>query len=349
MLNKESFKELLTYALVVGLFILAGMIVLPVLSSIIYGILLAYIFYPVYLWTLSKLKNENFSAFLVCLIVLGIIVGIGIIIISSLLRQVVNFYLTLQNTDYILVLKEILPAFLSSSESSTTIVTAINASVSNLIQIYLAKVSNFILDVPIILLQLFVVIFVFFFALRDGVKALAYIKTLSPLKKETHNKFFVHMKDITNSVLLGQILVGVLQGVFAGIGYFIFGVPNALLLTFLTVIVGVIPLIGPWLIWIPVDIYLFAVGRNGSGIGLLIYGMILINWVDAFIRPLIVSKRAKINIAVVIIGMIGGMFTFGVLGLILGPLILAYILLAMELYRKRDIDSGDSLLFRDGK
>jgi len=348
MLNKENVKDLLIYILLLGLFLLAIVIIKPIISSIIYGILLAYIFHPIYKTIFSKLKNKNLSALIVCLGVLAIIISIITVIISSLFREIVNLYITFQKTDLIYYIKEALPSFLASSEISTTLVSAINTSISNLLSVYLGKMSSFLMNIPTIALKLLVVFLIFFFALKDGPKALEYIKSVSPLKKETHEKFFTHLKDITKSVLLGQILVGILQGVFAGIGYFIFGVPNALLLTFLTVIIGIIPLIGPWFVWIPVDIYLFATGRSGAGIGLLIYGLILINWIDTFVRPIIVSKRAKINTAIVIIGMIGGLFSFGILGLIIGPLILAYILLAVELYRKKTLDEN-SLLFEKEK
>jgi len=347
MLNKERFKDIIIYVLLIGLFILTLLIIKPVISSIVYGILLAYIFHPLYKLIKTKLKNENISAFLVCLIVLTLIVGMIIILLSSLLNQVIDLYLKLQKTDVIYIIQQSLPSIISSSEASTTIVSAINTSISNILASYLGKISNLILDIPIILLQLFIVIFIFFFALKDGERLIGYLEELSPLKKENHNKFFTHLKDITSSVLIGQVLVGILQGIIAGIGYFIFGVPNTLLLTLLTIIIGIIPLIGPWLIWIPVDIYLFTTGRNVAGTGLLIYGLILINWVDVFIRPLIVSKKTKINTAVVIIGMIGGLFAFGILGLILGPLVLAYLLLVIEVYRKKTINPKDNLLFKE--
>ena len=138
--------------------------------------------------------------------------------------------------------------------------------------------------------------------------------------------------------------MGILQGLIAGIGYFIFGVPNALLLTILTILIGVIPIIGPWLVWIPVDIYLFVANRPGAGMGLFIYGMLLINWVDTIVRPMIVSRRTQINPGIILVGMIGGLFVFGLLGLIIGPLILAYVLLVLEIYRKQSI--GDSLIFK---
>jgi len=115
-------------------------------------------------------------------------------------------------------------------------------------------------------------------------------------------------------------------------------------MTALTMVIGIIPIIGPWLVWIPIDIYLFAVDRAGAGIGLFIYGLFLINWVDTIIRPMIVSRRTRINPAIILIGMIGGLYVFGLLGLIIGPLILAYVMLILELYRKQSF--GEDIIFK---
>ncbi len=343
MLDKEMFKNLITLALIAGLFILAIMIIKPVAMSILFGILLAYILYPVYKWVLSKLKNENLSALLICAGLIAIILFAGWLIFSSLANQAVDLYFSLQNTNLANVVSEILPNFLSS-ELSSNLAGSLNSFISNMLANSLSKFTSFILNLPVIMLQLFIVVFVFFFSLRDGKKGVEYMKSLSHLGKETQEKFFKQFKDITNSVLLGQVVIGIAQGIIAGIGYFIFGVPNALILTILTMFVGIIPLIGPWLVWLPVDIYLFMVGRTGAGIGLLIYGLVIISWIDVFIRPLMVSRKTEINSAIVIIGMLGGLFVFGILGLIIGPLVLAYVLLVIELYRKKTF--GEDIIFK---
>jgi len=343
MLRKEDFKNVITAALVIGLFILAIIIVKPVAMSILFGILLAYIFYPMYKWLLSKLKSPNLSALLICVGLIVIILLVIGLIFNSLANQAIDLYFSLQNSNLENTINEILPTFLSS-EISANLAGSLNSFISNLLANSLSKFTSFILNLPIIMLQLFVVIFVFFFSLRDGKKGVEYIKSLSHLGKETQEKFFKQFKDITNSVLLGQIVIGIAQGIVAGIGYFIFGVPNALILTILTMFVGIIPLIGPWLVWLPVDIYLFIVGRTGAGIGLLIYGLVIISWIDVFIRPLMVSRKTEINSAIVIIGMLGGLFVFGILGLIIGPLVLAYVLLVVELYRKKTF--GEDIIFK---
>lgn len=344
MLDKDNFKNLITYVIIIGLFILAAFIVRPIISSIIYGILLGYIFYPFYNFTLKKLKNKNLSALLVCSLVLLIIVTVVILSLGALVRQLIDIYLSLQKMNIASIIQESFPNFFTAYELPSNIIGSLNSFISSFLAKYVVKFGDFILNIPLILIQLFVVVFIFFFSLRDGKEAVDYIKSLSPFKTEINEKFSKQFKDVTNSVLIGQVVVGVIQGIIAGIGYFIFGVPNALLLTIMTVIVGIIPIIGPWLVWIPADIYLFVSGRYIAGIGLLIYGLFLINWIDTLIRPLIVSRKTSINLGIILIGMMGGLFAFGILGLIIGPLVLAYILLILEIYRKNKV--SEDLIFK---
>ncbi|MEK6871673.1 MAG: AI-2E family transporter [Nanoarchaeota archaeon] len=345
MIDKEVFKQIINYVLVVGLFIIAFLVIRPIIFSMIYGILLAYLFYPVYRWTKSKLKNETLSALLVCIGILLIVVVIVVVIFWSLLNQGIDFYLTLQKLNIGELIAKALPEFVVTSGLSSTIIGSINSSFSQLIAGFVTTLSKVIFNLPDITVQFFVLAFMFFFGLRDGEAAFEYFRSLSPVKKETQNKFFKHFEDITKSVLIGQVVIGIIQGLVAGVGYFIFGVPNALLLTVLTVVIGILPIIGPWLVWIPVDVYLFVIGRDGAGLGLLIYGLFLINWVEVILRPIIVSRRAQINEVVVFIGMMGGIYFFGVIGLIIGPLILAYVLLVLELYQKHNL-SEDNIIFQ---
>jgi predicted PurR-regulated permease PerM len=346
MLNKDNFKDGIIVILLIGLFALAIFILRPLIISIFFGVLLAYIFSPLYKKVLSKTKNENLSATIVGIGLLILLLGVLFFIFSTLISQAANLYLGFQSFDLTNFVRTMTPSFLSP-EVSTIFASSINTFISNFLAESLEGFSNFILEIPVTLLHLFVIIFIFFFSLRDGRKAIDYVKSLSPLKKETQEKFSKHFKDITYSVLVGQIIIGIIQGLIAGIGYWIFGVNNAILLTILTMLVGVIPLIGPWLVWVPVDIYLFASGHSGAGFGFLIYGLLIISWLDTIIRPILVSRRTQMNSAIVIIGMIGGLFVFGILGLIIGPLVLAYVLLVIELYRKKTLKDEENIIFKE--
>jgi predicted PurR-regulated permease PerM len=344
MLDKENFKNLISLVLLAGLVVLAYFILKPIIFSIIYGVLLGYIFFPINKFLAKRIKSENLSAFLICLGTLLIICFSIVVVFTTFFKQAIDLYISIQKIDLVAEISKALPTFIMESQFSTNIITSLNTYLSDVLVNSLKVFTDLLMNAPVILLHLIMVFFVFFFTLRDGEKTVEYFKSISPLKKDIQEKFFKSFRDVTNSVLIGQVVVGIIQGLVAGIGYFIFGVPNAILLTLLTMVIGIIPIIGPWLVWIPVDIYLFVSGHSGAGIGLLIYGLFLVNWIDTFIRPVIVSRKTDINSGVVLIGMVGGLFAFGVIGLILGPLVLAYILLAVELYRKKTV--GEDIIFK---
>jgi len=342
MFEKNRVKGIVSYALVICLFVLAFMVIRPVIQSIIYGILLAYIFFPLFRWLNSKINNKTITALIIGIVLLIVIIVIAVTIFSSLFKQAINFYLYFREVDVgnIIVgtIAKVFPV-VSSANFPINLASSINDFVTKVISGAFKQLSDFVFNIPVIILNLFVFILVFFYSLRDGQELATYLKSLTPLNKEVQDKFFRQFKDITNSVVVGQVVIGIIQGLFAGIGYFIFGVPNALLLTIITIVVAIIPL-GAWLAWVPVDIYLFATNHTGAGLGLLIYGLFFVSTIDNILRIVIISKRTKVNSAIVMVGMIGGVFVFGFLGLIIGPLVLAYVILVIDLYRK-NISSED--------
>ena len=120
----------------------------------------------------------------------------------------------------------------------------------------------------------------------------------------------------------GYFLTGLIQTFVAAIFYIIFGAPNVLILIFLTFIASLIPYIGTPLIWVPLGLYMIFTGDLG-GYGILIAGTLVISTIDNFIRPILMSDKDTIAPPLVFIGFIGGLFAFGIEGIILGPIIIS--------------------------
>jgi predicted PurR-regulated permease PerM len=155
-----------------------------------------------------------------------------------------------------------------------------------------------------------------------------------PFSKEIEKKIVDQTKMITTSVVYGQVIIGLIQGAVAGLGLFLFRVPNALLLTVIMCVAGIFPIIGTAIIWVPITLFLLIEGNLTAAIGVAIFGFFS-SIVDNFLRPIIVARKSKIHPAFLLVGMIGGLYTFGVLGFILGPLILAYLLILFEVYQSK--------------
>ncbi len=335
-MEHKTFKKLSIFVVLGVLVTLTILILWPIASAIVTGLILSYIFFPVYKKVRSFAKNENLSALIVILLIIFLIVIPLWVLLPIIVKQVFDIYLYLQKVNIIETLRSVFPA-LTQTEFSVDFANSFNNFISEMASGILTTLSKFILDLPNLLLKSAVVLFVFFFGMRDAEVFVNYAKSLSPFSDSAEKELADKFKGITNSVIYGFFIIGVLQGILTGIGLFIFGVPQALLLTILAVFASIIPILGSWLIWVPASIYLLLSGKIFFGISLIIYGTIIISWIDNIIRPYIVAKKVKISSVVVLIGMIGGLLVFGILGFILGPLILSYLLLILDAYRRKKV------------
>ncbi len=332
----DYFKKISTTIILAVLIVLSFLLLKPILMAIIIGILLAFIFMPIYQWLYKMLRSKDISATIVCLILLVLIVLPIWYLAPIMIQQSIKFYLASQQIDFVTPFQKIFPSLFQSEAFSNEIGSAIRTFVTRTTNSMTNSLSNLILNFPTLFLQLLVTFFTFYFVLRDKKEMIAYIQSLIPFSKEVEKKLFKSSKDITLSVLYGQIIIGIVQGIVAGIGFYLFKVPNALLLTALAALAGIFPIIGTTIIWIPVTIYLLIGGNTFGAFGVAIFGVIS-SIIENFIKPVFVSRRTQMNSSVILIGMIGGLFLFGIMGIILGPLILAYLLIVLEIYRDKKV------------
>lgn len=336
-MDEAYYNKIMATIILIILIVVAFLAIRPILLSIIFGIILAFIFNPVYNLFLKATKSKNASAFLICLLVILLIVVPLWFLTPVLAEQAFKIYLGVQQIDFVTPLKSFFSSLFPSEALSTEIGSILQSFVNKMINSLLGSLSKVILNFPVILLQSVVVFSTLFFVLRDRESIISYIQSLLPFSKEIEKKLFESSKGITSSVIYGQIIIGLIQGIIAGLGFFIFGVPNALFYALLAVLLGVLPIVGTALVWVPIAVYVLITGDTFSALGILAFGLFS-STIDNFLRPIIVSKRTDIPSSIVLIGMVGGVFLFGVLGIILGPLVLAYLLIILELYRKKKID-----------
>ena len=322
-------KQGLASLFILGIFILAYIVLKPIIIPIIFGLLFGYIFTPVYKKIKNFLGGSNISAFIL-LGGLTILIIVPLIFLIPLLgRQIFEIYVLLQNTNF----NEILSRFFEE-EIAISMTTHLNNIFANIFPALVSGVSNFLKNLPRFLLQFAVFLFTFYFVVRDMDKLTIFISDLSPFSKSTEKKFFGEFRGITNAIVFGQVLIGILQGLALGAGLFFLGVPRALLLTVITCIVSIIPVLGSWLVWLPVGIILVATGKIFCGIFIVLYGALFVSLIDNFLRPYFLSRNSNLPIVLSVIGTIGGLFVFGITGLVLGPLILAYVLIILEFYKQ---------------
>jgi len=329
-------KKIMTAIILIILIVLSFFLLKPILLSIIVGFILAFAFTPVYNWFYKFIKSKNICSFLICFLLILLIILPIWFLTPIFIDQSIKFYLTFQKMDFVTPLTNLFPSLFASEEFSIEVGSVIQSFATKVTNSLINSFSQLILNFPTLFLQFLVAFFTFFFVLKDKEKIISYIQSLLPFSKDVEKKLFKSSKEITSSVIYGQIIIGIIQGLFAGLGFFIFGVPNALLLTLFASLAGIFPIIGPFVVWVPVAIYLFIAGNTFSALGVVFFGLIA-STLDNFLRPIFISKMTKMHPALILIGMIGGFFLFGILGFILGPLIIAYLLIVLEIYRNKKI------------
>ena len=335
MMQEATFKKILFGILIATLFLAGILIIRPILVSILWGLILAYIFHPLYNFVLNKVKEKNISTLIVLLLIIFLLFVPIWFLLPTISKQIFDVYSSFQALDISELFQEILPGLAASPAFQTEVISLISSFVSKIISSLSTSFSGILLDLPLIALQIVVILFTFFFALRDGNKLKEYMKDISPFSKSFEKDLLKEFKNITNAVIFGQIVTGVVQGLLTGIGLFVAGVPHSLLLTAIAILAAIIPVVGAWLIWVPASIYLLMSGNAAAGIGLLLYGALLISWVDNILRIWIVSRKSSLSSVIVLIWMIGGLIVFGIIGLIIGPLVLSYLIILLNQYKNK--------------
>ena len=328
------FRRIMTGVFLIFLVVLSFFVLKSVLFSIIVAMILAFVFAPLYDWLYKHTNSKNISAGLIVLLLIIIIILPTWFLTPIMLKQSFSIFQATQQIDFVTPLKSIFPSFFASEEFSAEIGSILSSFTSRVANSLVNSFSQIILNFPKISLQLLVVFFTFFFLLKEKKTVVEYVQSLLPFSKEIEKKIFDYSKGITASVLYGQVVIGIIQGLIVGLGFFIFGVPNALFFTLLAAVAGILPIVGTTIVWAPVAIYLFIAGNNLQAWGVIIFGLVA-SVIDNFLRPIIVSRRIKIHSAIILISMIGGFFFLGILGFIIGPLIISYLLILLEIYRGR--------------
>lgn len=330
---------LLTFT-ILCLFGLAFFVLKDIILALLLGTILGFMFHPVYLFLNKRIKSPTITSLIMCALLLLIITIPLWFLAPTLFNQSFNLYVSSQSVDLTNPLNKIFSYFLHSEKMSSEMTSRIVSLITKSANSFVNFSSEFLTSLPNLFLRFLIVLFAFFYFLRDKEQILNYIQGVLPFSKEVGKKFFVQTSEITTSILYGQFVIGLVQGIIVGIGFLIFGVPNTLLLTILAAIAGILPIIGTTIIWLPVSIYLVVSGSIFGGVGVIFFGL-LSNAAETFSKPLWVSKRAKIHPAIILVGMIGGLFAFGFLGFILGPLALAYLFIVLDLYKNKNESNSE--------
>jgi len=185
--------------------------------------------------------------------------------------------------------------------------------------------------------------FIFFLALFNFLlyrsKIHVFLLELSPFKDSVDEKVINRIIQTIRSVVFGALIIAIVQAILASIGLTIFGVPGALLWGSLVLVAAQIPTIGVGLIMIPSIGYLLATGHTVSAVGLTFWSVVVVGLVDNLLSPMIIGAKTKMPEFLILLSVLGGLQVFGPIGFILGPTVLALLMVLVEMYRKGILES----------
>ncbi|MBD3249332.1 AI-2E family transporter [Candidatus Woesearchaeota archaeon] len=300
---------------------------------ILTGLILAYVFFPLFNWTSRKIKNDLVSAGITVAVSLLIVV-VPIMIISSILvvqsGEAVNY---IENTKIIPKITEFISApenfqpYLGGEDLQNSLKGIAEKAVS-LVTGYIPSFINFLSN---FVLGVFISFVVLFFALIDRGNFLKFVESFIPVSEKAKKRIQDEGETVIKTVVYGMFLVALIQGAAGGIGFFIFGVKGAALWGLIMAFAAIIPVLGAFLVWLPVSIYLFASGDTYGGIGLFLYGAIVVSYIDNIARMKIFNSLGKIHPLVTLFGLLIGLPFFGAIGVIIGPLIIALFMTVLKI------------------
>lgn len=324
--------------------ILLGYALFPFWSAILGALILFALFRPVQKYFTKKLKlNRSFSAILVILItIFSILIPVGITV-AVIGNGITNYYS--QNKKHFNDLPSLIPDSINQDTEIIEGVTIRSATedmeLGEVLKSTANTVKGFILSaissISNLGLQLLIMYLIFYYLLKDMDKLTQVFYRYSPFKKRNSTKLLTEFHNMTYSNVVGAGVNAIAQGVVLGIGFWIFGLPDGVFWGFVGGILSFIPVLGPVLVWVPAGIISILSGDYFAGIGILIWGGVLVSLVDNVIRLAVNSKLGHIHPLITLLGIFIGLPLFGFLGLVLGPALLSFFLLLVKMYREEFI------------
>lgn len=316
----------------------------PLSGAILWGTVLAIVFAPLQRYLTARFQQRVGVAALTTMLIIVIIVVIPMgLVAAALLREAAGLYDMLQagKLDFSLYFQQVaeaLPQWVRKLMTRFDVETL--TEVQQKLAYGLQQGSQFlatqILDISQSAVQLFinlgVMIYLLFFLLRDGDALFVRIKKTVPLRADLQVALFEKFSAVVRATVKGVILVAILQGALGGFIFWIVGIHAPVLWAVLMAFLSLLPAVGAALVWVPVAIYLLAIGATWQGLVLIVFGTFVIGLVDNVVRPMLVGKDTKMPDYVVLISTISGLQMFGLNGFVLGPVIAAVFLTVWDIH-----------------
>jgi predicted PurR-regulated permease PerM len=186
-----------------------------------------------------------------------------------------------------------------------------------------ARAGALVADLLVFIFQLFVTLLAVFFLLRDAEPIMRRMRRVLPFDDMRRERMIRQTRDMVYASVAAGLVIASLQGLAGGLVFAILGLAAPVFWGVVMGFLAMLPFVGTWVVWVPAAIWLFATGQLAKGVTLTVLGVTIVASIDNFLRPAVLSGRAQMNGLLMFISLLGGVAVFGLLGLVLGPLVVA--------------------------
>jgi predicted PurR-regulated permease PerM len=315
----------------------------PFIGVLAWAVVLVIVFYPVHDRIASRLGRRSLSAFLSCIVVVLIAVIPLILITMALVEELAKVLPNLPSQ---------LSQLLNPQASVVGRVTEwiqrrfgvdpirsqqfMVEQLQHSSQLLLGISFNLAGNIATGIVKAFFVVFTMYYLFRDGDKIVSKLPEAMPLRRQQSEAIIARTQEVVSASVYGVVSIAALQGALGGLAFWILGVPSPLLWAVLMTFVCMIPVLGSFLVWGPIAIYLAATGHWSKAIALAIWGGLVISLVDNLLRPKLIKNQTRLHELFVFFSVLGGISVFGLLGIVLGPVVLAITLGLLQTFRARE-------------
>jgi predicted PurR-regulated permease PerM len=210
--------------------------------------------------------------------------------------------------------------------------TVIDQTVSRTGGALASLVGGVLTNVAVVLFQLFVTLLALFFILRDADDITRYLRRALPFEELRRERMIRQTRDLVYVSIAAGLVIATLQGLAGGVVFALLGLSAPIFWGVIMGFFALLPLVGTWVVWLPASVWLMATGQVGKGILLAVLGLAIVASIDNFLRPAMLADRARMNGLLMFISLLGGVAVFGLIGLVLGPVITATVSGLFEAY-----------------
>ena len=334
-------------ATAIGLY-LCWLMLRPFIGVLEWAIVLVVIFYPVHRRLASRIRRPGLSALLSCLLVVVIVLlplTLLIMAVAEELAKVVpnlpgqlSQLLTTQSSLVGRVSEWIQRRFgVDTLRSQEFMIEQIRRTSEFLLGYFLNLVGNVLGGV----VKALFVVFTMYYLFRDGEKIVSNLPAALPLKREQGEAIIARTREVVSASVYGVVSIAAIQGLLGGLAFWILGVPSPLLWAVLMGFVCMIPIAGSFMVWLPLSIYLMIGGHWTKAVLLIVWGAFVISTIDNLLRPRLMRNHTRLHELFVFFSVLGGISVFGLLGIVLGPVVLAITLGLLQTFRPERADYLD--------